>query len=99
MYDEEIIHDYELNTGKVIAETFQHQNYEQVPGVLVNNHGPFCWGTDALNAIHNAVVLETVAEMAYHSIMLNKDVTPINTVLHEKHFYRKHGANAYYGQS
>lgn len=99
MYDEEIIHDYELNTGKVIAETFQHHNYEQVPGVLVNNHGPFCWGTDALNAIHNAVVLETVAEMAYHSIMLNKDVTPINTVLHEKHFYRKHGANAYYGQS
>ncbi len=75
MYDEEIIHDYELNTGKVIAETFQHHNYEQVPGVLVNNHGPFCWGTDALNAIHNAVVLETVAEMAYHSIMLNKDVT------------------------
>ncbi|CAF1804244.1 L-ribulose-5-phosphate 4-epimerase [Bacillus subtilis] len=99
MYDEEIIHDYELNTGKVIEETFQHHNYEQVPGVLVNNHGPFCWGTDALNAIHNAVVLETVAEMAYHSIMLNKDVTPINTVLHEKHFYRKHGANAYYGQS
>ncbi|WIL37202.1 L-ribulose-5-phosphate 4-epimerase [Bacillus stercoris] len=99
MYDEEIIHEYELNTGKVIAETFQQHNYEQVPGVLVNNHGPFCWGTDALNAIHNAVVLETVAEMAYHSIMLNKDVTPINTVLHEKHFYRKHGANAYYGQS
>ncbi|OEI75201.1 L-ribulose-5-phosphate 4-epimerase [Bacillus subtilis] len=99
MYDEEIIHEYELNTGKVIAETFQQHNYEQIPGVLVNNHGPFCWGTDALNAIHNAVVLETVAEMAYHSIMLNKDVTPINTVLHEKHFYRKHGANAYYGQS
>ncbi|RJS56474.1 L-ribulose-5-phosphate 4-epimerase [Bacillus subtilis] len=99
MYDEEIIHDYELNTGKVIAEIFQQHNYEQVPGVLVNNHGPFCWGTDALNAIHNAVVLETVAEMAYHSIMLNKDVNPINTVLHEKHFYRKHGANAYYGQS
>ncbi|MED4646644.1 L-ribulose-5-phosphate 4-epimerase [Bacillus inaquosorum] len=99
MYDEEIIHDYELNTGKVIAETFQQHNYEQVPGVLVNNHGPFCWGTNALNAIHNAVVLETVAEMAYHSIMLNKDVNPINTVLHEKHFYRKHGANAYYGQS
>ncbi|QJC89644.1 L-ribulose-5-phosphate 4-epimerase [Bacillus inaquosorum] len=99
MYDEEIIHDYELNTGKVIAETFQQHNYEQVPGVLVNNHGPFCWGTNALNAIHNAVVLETVAEMAYHSIMLNKNVNPINTVLHEKHFYRKHGANAYYGQS
>ncbi|QIW80952.1 L-ribulose-5-phosphate 4-epimerase [Bacillus tequilensis] len=99
MYDEEIIHDYELNTGKVIAETFQQSNYEQVPGVLVNNHGPFCWGKNALNAIHNAVVLETVAEMAYHSIMLNKNVNPINTVLHEKHFYRKHGANAYYGQS
>ncbi|MCY8508975.1 L-ribulose-5-phosphate 4-epimerase [Bacillus mojavensis] len=99
MYDEEIIHDYELNTGKVIVETFQHHKYEQVPGVLVNNHGPFCWGTDALNAIHNAVVLETVAEMAYHSMMLNKNLSPINTVLHEKHFYRKHGANAYYGQS
>ncbi|MCI4170765.1 class II aldolase/adducin family protein, partial [Bacillus spizizenii] len=81
-YYEEIIHDYYLNTGKVIAETFQHHNYEQVPCVLVNNHGPFCWGTDALNAIHTAVVLETVAEMAYLYIMLNKDVNPIITVLH-----------------
>ncbi|MCY9165688.1 L-ribulose-5-phosphate 4-epimerase [Bacillus atrophaeus] len=99
MYDEEIVKDYEHNTGKVIAETFKNQKYEQVPGVLVNNHGPFCWGTDALNALHNAVVLETVAEMAFHSIMLNKNISPINTVLHEKHFYRKHGANAYYGQS
>ncbi|MCY8488019.1 L-ribulose-5-phosphate 4-epimerase [Bacillus atrophaeus] len=99
MYDEEIVKDYEHNTGKVIAETFKNQKYEQVPGVLVNNHGPFCWGTDALNALHNAVVLETVAEMAFHSIMLNQNISPINTVLHEKHFYRKHGANAYYGQS
>ncbi|PRR93925.1 L-ribulose-5-phosphate 4-epimerase [Bacillus atrophaeus] len=99
MYDEEIVKDYEHNTGKVIAETFKNQKYEQVPGVLVNNHGPFCWGTDALNALHNAVVLEKVAEMAFHSIMLNQNISPINTVLHEKHFYRKHGANAYYGQS
>ncbi|MED1122550.1 L-ribulose-5-phosphate 4-epimerase [Bacillus atrophaeus] len=99
MYDEEIVKDYEHNTGKVIAETFKNQKYEQVPGVLVNNHGPFCWGTGALNALHNAVVLETVAEMAFHSIMLNQNISPINTVLHEKHFYRKHGANAYYGQS
>ncbi|MCY9107141.1 L-ribulose-5-phosphate 4-epimerase [Bacillus atrophaeus] len=99
MYDEEIVKDYEHNTGKVIAETFKNQKYKQVPGVLVNNHGPFCWGTDALNALHNAVVLETVAEMAFHSIMLNQNISPINTVLHEKHFYRKHGANAYYGQS
>ncbi|MCY8975964.1 L-ribulose-5-phosphate 4-epimerase [Bacillus atrophaeus] len=99
MYDEEIVKDYEHNTGKVIAETFKNQKYEQVPGVLVNNHGPFCWGTDALNALHNAVVLETVAEMAFHSIMLNQNISPINIVLHEKHFYRKHGANAYYGQS
>ncbi|PRS10505.1 L-ribulose-5-phosphate 4-epimerase [Bacillus atrophaeus] len=99
MYDEEIVKGYEHNTGKVIAETFKNQKYEQVPGVLVNNHGPFCWGTDALNALHNAVVLETVAEMAFHSIMLNQNISPINTVLHEKHFYRKHGANAYYGQS
>ncbi|MCY8522559.1 L-ribulose-5-phosphate 4-epimerase [Bacillus atrophaeus] len=99
MYDEEIVKDYEHNTGKVIAETFKNQKYEKVPGVLVNNHGPFCWGTDALNALHNAVVLETVAEMAFHSIMLNQNISPINTVLHEKHFYRKHGANAYYGQS
>ncbi|MBY8913218.1 L-ribulose-5-phosphate 4-epimerase [Bacillus sp. YC2] len=99
MYDEEIMKDYEHHTGKVIAETFQNQQYEQIPGVLVNSHGPFCWGSDALNALHNAVVLETVAEMAYRSIMLNEQVSPINTVLHEKHFYRKHGANAYYGQS
>jgi L-ribulose-5-phosphate 4-epimerase len=99
MYEEEIVKDYEYHTGKVIAETFQNEPYEQNPGVLVHSHGPFCWGKDALNALHNAVVLETVAEMAYHSLMLNKQLSPIDRVLHDKHFYRKHGANAYYGQT
>ncbi|MFN2747700.1 MULTISPECIES: L-ribulose-5-phosphate 4-epimerase [unclassified Bacillus (in: firmicutes)] len=98
MYAEEISGQYELNTGKVIAETFQHLDYRDVPGVLVNNHGPFCWGEDALTAVHNAVVLEEVAKMAYHSLMLNPSLHPISSALQDRHFFRKHGADAYYGQ-
>ncbi|MFO6497858.1 L-ribulose-5-phosphate 4-epimerase [Bacillus sp. HSf4] len=98
MYAEEISGQYELNTGKVIAETFQHLDYRDVPGVLVNNHGPFCWAEDALTAVHNAVVLEEVAKMAYHSLMLNPSLHPISSALQDRHFFRKHGADAYYGQ-
>ncbi|MEC1262848.1 L-ribulose-5-phosphate 4-epimerase [Bacillus swezeyi] len=98
MYADEIAGQYELNTGKVITETFQHLDPRDVPGVLVNNHGPFCWGEDALTAVHNAVVLEEVAKMAYHSLMLNPSLHPIKSVLQDKHFFRKHGAGAYYGQ-
>lgn len=95
----EIENDYELKTGNVIIDTFKDTDPMQIPGVLVNNHGPFAWGKDADNALHNAVVLEETAKMAYHTIMLNPKVQPIAQDLLDKHFLRKHGANAYYGQS
>lgn len=98
MSQEEIKGRYEYETGKVIVETFKEINPEFVPGVLVNNHGPFAWGKDALNAVHNAVVLEEVAKMAYRSIQLNKKLGFIDNNLLDKHFLRKHGKNAYYGQ-
>ncbi len=97
MTKEEIEKDYELETGKVIVETFKNMNPDQVPGVLVNNHGPFSWGTDADNAVHNAVVLEEVAKMTFRSLVLNPE-TNMDQVLLDKHFLRKHGKNAYYGQ-
>ncbi|MDA7027169.1 L-ribulose-5-phosphate 4-epimerase [Bacillus sp. CLL-7-23] len=95
---EEIMGQYELNTGKVIVETFQHLDPQDIPGVLVYNHGPFCWGKDALTAVQHAVVLEEVAKMAYHSLVLNPALRPIKDVLQDKHYLRKHGTNAYYGQ-
>jgi L-ribulose-5-phosphate 4-epimerase len=88
---------YEQETGEVIVERFDDLNADQMPGVLVNNHGPFAWGTDSANAVHNAVVLEEVAKMAYHTLKLNP-VGPIAQALLDKHFLRKHGENAYYGQ-
>ena len=94
---EEIQSEYELNTGKVIVETFGGSNPDHMPGVLVNSHGPFTWGTDAKNAVHNAVVLEEIAKMAYYTESLGK-TTPMQPELLDKHFLRKHGANAYYGQ-
>jgi len=97
MTKEEIQGEYELETGKVIIETFKDINPDQVPGVLVNNHGPFNWGTDPDNAVHNAVVLEEVAKMTFRSLQLNPE-TKMDQVLLDKHFLRKHGANAYYGQ-
>ncbi len=97
MTKEEIKGEYELETGRVIIETFKDINPDQVPGVLVNNHGPFSWGTDANNAVHNAVVMEEVAKMTFRSLQLNPETT-MDQVLLDKHFLRKHGANAYYGQ-
>lgn len=97
MTPEEIQSEYELNTGKVIVETFGGSNPDHMPGVLVNSHGPFTWGTDAKNAVHNAVVLEEIAKMAYYTENLGK-TTPMQPELLDKHFLRKHGANAYYGQ-
>jgi len=97
MTREEIQGEYELETGKVIIETFKDRNPDEIPGVLVNNHGPFTWGTDADNAFHNAVVLEEVAKMAFRSFQLNPETT-MDQVLLDKHFLRKHGKNAYYGQ-
>lgn len=97
MTDNEISADYELNTGKVIVETFNEINPIMIPAVLVHSHGPFTWGTDADNAVHNAVVLEELAVMAHHTEM-NGKTTPIKQNLLDKHFLRKHGDNAYYGQ-
>ncbi|WP_139903129.1 L-ribulose-5-phosphate 4-epimerase [Clostridium thermarum] len=98
MTDAEIQGEYEKETGKVIVETFEGKNPIFVPGVVVNNHGPFTWGKDAHEAVHNAVVLEEVAMMAYHTCALTPDIGQINQALLDKHFLRKHGANAYYGQ-
>lgn len=95
---DEVQGDYESETGKVIVETFGQINSDDVPAVVVKNHGPFTWGKDGLDAVHNAVVLEEVAMMAWHTKMLNQEVKPINQFLLDKHFLRKHGANAYYGQ-
>lgn len=99
MTAEEIQSNYELNTGKVIVECFQsqHINPDYVPGVLVNNHAPFSWGKDAHEAVHNAVVLEEIAKMTFRSFQLNPN-TAMDKELLDKHFLRKHGANAYYGQ-
>ncbi len=105
----EVFGEYEKETGKVIVERFKGLNPDDTPAVLVKNHGPFAWGTDADNAVHNAVVLEAVAKMAYISVGLstwNKLETryvpgfgpKMNKLLVEKHYSRKHGPNAYYGQ-
>lgn len=100
MRKEEIIEDYEKQTGTVIVETFNKKEIDpmQIPGVLVNDHGPFAWGKDANDAVHNAVVLETVAEMTYHSMQLNPEGIDMDQELLDKHYLRKHGENAYYGQ-
>lgn len=93
----EVEGDYERETGNVIVKRFSGLNPVHTPGVLVKNHGPFAWGRDAADAVHNAVVLEQVAKMAYIAYGINPALT-MNPLLVEKHFNRKHGANAYYGQ-
>jgi len=98
MTEEEINGAYEAETGKVIVETFQGKDPTQVPGVLVASHGPFTWGKDAAEAVHNSVVLEEVAKMAFAARMLNPGLTPMQKELLDRHFLRKHGKNAYYGQ-
>lgn len=97
MSTKEIGSDYERETGNVIVECFRNINPAEVPGVLVNNHGPFAWGDSAGDAVHNAVVMEEVAKMAFRTRVLN-DVAPISRVLLDKHYLRKHGDDAYYGQ-
>ena len=98
---EEIDEAYEENTGHLIVNEFQRMNKEvmAVPAVLCKNHGPFAWGKDAMDAVHNAVVLEEVAKMAYRTETINPKVAPAPQELQDKHYYRKHGANAYYGQN
>ena len=90
--------DYELNTGRVIIERFRKLKPLHFPGVLVASHGPFAWGADVADAVHNAVVLEFVAQLARETISLNPKVKPMPAVLMDKHFFRKHGPRAYYGQ-
>jgi L-ribulose-5-phosphate 4-epimerase len=94
----EIENDYEKNTGLVIVETFRGKDPLHLPGVLCANHGPFTWGKDVRAAVHNAVVLEEVAKMAYQTEMLRSDVQPAPIELLQKHFLRKHGPKATYGQ-
>jgi L-ribulose-5-phosphate 4-epimerase len=97
---EEIGSDYELNTGKVIVETLKNKNIDPmaVPAILVCKHGPFAWGKNAEKAVENAVVLEECAYMRFITQGLNEDVAPAPQELQDKHYFRKHGANAYYGQ-
>jgi len=95
--DKEIDGNYELNTGKIIVEAIGAINPLTVPSVLVSGHGPFCWGTDADNAVYNAVALEEIARMAFYTVLLGRN-EPIKKSLLDKHFKRKHGDGAYYGQ-
>ncbi|MCQ2406530.1 MAG: L-ribulose-5-phosphate 4-epimerase [Oscillospiraceae bacterium] len=98
MRPDEINGEYEKETGRVIAEAFADKNPAYVPGVLVRSHGPFTWGRDAAEAAHNAAVLEEVAFMNFSTLMLNPEAEPVGSELLGRHFFRKHGANAYYGQ-
>lgn len=95
----EIAGKYELETGNVIAEAFRNKSPDDIPAVLVNSHGPFAWGTDPLNAVHNAVVLEEIAFMSWHNLMMTPEMDAMQTELLDKHYLRKHGKNAYYGQN
>jgi len=97
MTEDEVRGEYEKETGNVIVKRFEGLNPNDTPGVLVKNHGPFSWGTDAFNAVHNAVVMEQVAKMAFIAYSVNPSLT-MNPLLIEKHYSRKHGPNAYYGQ-
>jgi L-ribulose-5-phosphate 4-epimerase len=96
---EEVENEYEINTGKIIIETLRAQRCDpmSIPGVLVKNHGPFSWGRSASESVYNAVVMERVAEMALKTLILNPNSTMAQYVL-DKHYKRKHGPNAYYGQ-
>lgn len=98
---EEIDSAYEENTGLLIVNEFNRMDKDimSVPACLCKNHGPFAWGKDCFDAVHNAVVLEEVAKMAMRTELINPDVKPAPQELQDKHYYRKHGANAYYGQN
>ena len=95
---EEITAGYEQNTGVAICRAFKNLQSDDVPAVLVAGHGPFCWGADVAAAAHNAVILESVARMAYYTVGIAANAQPIARELHDKHYLRKHGTNAYYGQ-
>jgi L-ribulose-5-phosphate 4-epimerase len=98
MADPEIDADYELNTGHAIVRAFQKIDHTAIPAVLVANHGPFCWGQDAREAAHHAAILEAVARVAFLTVGINERAEPIGRTIHDKHYLRKHGTDAYYGQ-
>jgi L-ribulose-5-phosphate 4-epimerase len=98
MSDHEIAGDYEKNTGDAIVRVLQGTAASSAPGVLVANHGPFAWGEDASTAAHNAVILEALARMAYLTVNIDATAETVGRTLHDKHYLRKHGPNAYYGQ-
>jgi len=95
----EIEGEYEKQTGLVIKETFHGKDPDAIPAVLVHSHGPFVWGTDPVEAVYNSVVLEEVAFMSFHAMMLEPGIQPMQQELLDKHYLRKHGTNAYYGQT
>ena len=95
---QEIAGDYEKNTGAAICRTFEKLHPADIPGVLVRGHGPFCWGETATIAAHNSVILEALARMAYYTAGLVHELKPLSSSLHDKHYSRKHGSAAYYGQ-
>ena len=99
MTDQEVASDYEKNTGHAIVRSFPHSDYAAIPAVLVANHGPFTWGANPKAAAHNAVILEAVARTAYFTIGICNDASAIGRGLHDKHYLRKHGKDAYYGQA
>lgn len=98
MTSSEIAGNYEKETGKVIIETFKSLDADSIPAVLLQNHGPFCWGKTPKKAVETAVVLEEVAFMQFHALQMNPGLPPMQKELLDKHFLRKHGKNAYYGQ-
>ena len=98
LHPSEIAADYELQTGKAICRAFQSLDPDSIPAVLVAGHAPFCWGATPAAAAHHAVILEYVARMATHTLLINRESRPIARELHDKHFLRKHGRNSYYGQ-
>jgi len=98
MCDSEIAEDYEKNTGDVIVQALQKTSADATPGILVANHGPFAWGKDAATAAHHAAILESIARMAYFTLAIDAAAKPAGKALHDKHYSRKHGKNAYYGQ-
>jgi L-ribulose-5-phosphate 4-epimerase len=98
MSDKEIVSEYEKNTGHAIVRAFKNLDYEAVPAVLVANHGPFAWGPDARTSAHNAVILEAIARTAFLTRQISSNATAAGQALQDKHYLRKHGSNAYYGQ-
>lgn len=97
--ESEVFHDYEKNTGKAIIERFEQLDENAIPGVLCHGHGPFSWGSNPMKAVYNSKVLEEVADMAFHTEQLNKESKRIKKYVLDKHYLRKHGDNAYYGQN